>query len=82
MRTCSICGHEDEAAKMVRSQSTGAYFCGPPDWEACSDRSLGLNPKASGLCERCAQNQALPDDDFCADCVGEVERMLPEGWAA
>ena len=28
------------------------------------------------LCERCAENLAVPDDDFCRSCIEEIEPLL------
>lgn len=33
---------------------------------------------ATGLCERCKENEALPDEDWCGLCVLEVEAALAE----
>jgi predicted amidophosphoribosyltransferase len=30
----------------------------------------------TGLCEACHQDAALPEEDFCADCMGEIEREI------
>jgi predicted amidophosphoribosyltransferase len=36
----------------------------------------------TGLCEACHQDAALPDEDFCADCMGEIEREIERLEAA
>lgn len=76
MPTCDICGAENVADKMIRSAHTKAYYCGPPLWQDCESRSLGLIPKASGLCERCGENEQAPGEDWCRGCVVEVEMSL------
>lgn len=32
----------------------------------------------SGLCERCRENAAATNDEWCSDCILEVELMLAE----
>ena len=31
---------------------------------------------SSGLCEVCRQNEALPDEIYCRDCMREIEIEL------
>jgi hypothetical protein len=33
---------------------------------------------SSGLCERCHEDAALPADDYCADCAGDIALALEE----
>lgn len=32
----------------------------------------------TGLCTRCRENEALPDDEWCGSCTLEIEAMLAE----
>lgn len=43
------------------------------------DRDPGDEHPETGLCVNAwCENAALPDDEFCAECLLEVERILAE----
>ena len=57
-----------------------------PDWDAGTENAYDehRNRFSSGLCERCGNDVALPDepDGWCAGCVLEVEAAIAETEAA
>ena len=53
------------------------------DWDAATENAYENRPFQSDLCERCGQNAALPDQDWCEGCVTEHELAFEVGldWA-
>ena len=44
-----------------------------PDRDAGTENAYENRPFQSDLCERCGENAALPDEDWCESCTTEHE---------
>ena len=51
-----------------------------PDWDASTETRYEeyRASLADGLCDRCGENAALPNEDECAACTLEIEAALAE----
>lgn len=43
------------------------------DWGDENDYERHRSRLSTGLCTQCRENEALPDDELCADCAEELE---------
>ena len=51
------------------------------DWDAGTENAYEAHRariESLGLCARCVENAALPDNDLCHDCALEVELALAD----